>query len=79
VDTRAGASRAAGSAGGAHTSYIQLAYLKSYSDMGTALVRCISGCTCEPQRVVTSWPLLASTQQVLIFEVGWLDTVLCPQ
>ena len=78
VDTRAGASRVAVAAGEAHTSRIHLAYLISYTDMGTALVKCISGCTCEPQKVVTSWPLLASTQQVLVFEVGWLDRVLCP-
>lgn len=48
VDTRltGGSPKLQGGAKGG--TRVQLSHLKSYSGMGTALIRCLSGCTCEP-------------------------------
>jgi hypothetical protein len=50
--------------------HLHLSHLKSYENMGTALVDCVSGCTCEPQSFSTLWDFQLSLMQIHIFEVG---------
>ena len=69
VDTRAG-QRDGASATELQTARLHLSYLKSYTNMGTALVDCVSGCSCDPQSFTTLWEVKQSILKVHIFEVG---------
>ena len=69
VDTRAG-QRDGASATELQTARLHLSYLKSYTNMGTALVDCVSGCSCDPQSFTTLWEVKQSILKVHIYEVG---------
>jgi hypothetical protein len=46
--------------GSARTTTVTVIYLRSYQGMGTATVRCVSGCSCRPVRIDAHWSARAS-------------------
>ena len=40
-----------------------IGYLRSYEQMGQALVSCVSGCTCEPKRIDGHNPASTASQE----------------
>lgn len=49
---------------------IHLTHLKSYQGMGTADVKCVSGCKCPAEVLDGTWDMQASLMQNLVFKVG---------
>ncbi|KAI3428300.1 hypothetical protein D9Q98_006679 [Chlorella vulgaris] len=49
---------------------VWLAYLRSYQGMGTALISCVSGCTCEPAVLDGTWQRRASLFWMTRFPVS---------
>lgn len=56
---------------------VWLAYLRSYQGMGTALISCVSGCTCEPAVLDGTWQRRASLFWMTRFPVSGSEVPAC--